>query len=230
MADEFPRSPKLLKGALAVYASHTPGTQPSLVIFQYNPAAIRRTLADRTPPPPTGNVGAAKEDVLRVLGPPVETISMTVELAAADQLEHPDENQTVAEHGLHPALATLELIMYPPERTVQRIEQQAQQGQVEVSPADLPLVLLVWGKSRVVPVDVTGFTVAEEAFDPRLNPIRARVDLTLKVLTYIELDGKSLGHDAFLAYQKQKENLAAQHRPGTDEAGIRELLPAARTT
>jgi hypothetical protein len=120
--------------------------------------------------------------------------------------------------------------MYPPERTVERIEQQAQQGQAEISPADLPLVLLVWGKSRVVPVDITGFTVAEEAFDPRLNPIRARVDLTLKVLTYIELDAKSLGRDAFLAYQKQKENLAREHRPGTDEAGIRELLPAARTS
>jgi hypothetical protein len=56
------------------------------------------------------------------------------------------------------------------------------------------------------------------------------VELTLKVLTYIELDPKSLGRDAFLAYQKQKENLARDHRPGTDEAGIRELLPAARTS
>jgi hypothetical protein len=223
----FARSPKVQKGALAVYPSQTPGTQASAVIvFQYNPEQVRRTLADRSPPAPSGKAGAAKQEALRVLGPPVETISLTVELDAADQLEHPDENQVVAEDGLYPALATLELLMYPPSRDAQRLEEEAKKGRVQVSPADLALVLLVWGRSRVMPVDLTSFSVTEEAFDPRLNPIRAKVELGLRVLTYVELPGASVGRDAFISYQKAKEQLAGRHQQSTSDVnGIRTLLP-----
>ncbi len=219
--------PQLLKGALAVYPTHTPGAQPSRIItFQYNPDALKRSLAHRAPPPPTGSsTGAAREDVLRVAGPPVETITLAVEMHAADQLAEPDDNTAVAEDGLHPALATLELLMYPPSVDAQHIEEQAQRGAVQVSPADLPLVLLVWGKSRVVPVKLTSFGISEEAFDTRLNPIFAKVDLGLQVLTYMEFPASSIGRDAFIAYQKQKESLARRHRPGSGESGIRNLLP-----
>ena len=123
----------------------------------------------------------------------------------ADQLEEPDDNGTVAEHGLHPALATLELLMYPPTSTRRRSIEQAARGQVQVSPADLPLVLLVWGKSRVVPVKLTSFAVSEDAFDTRLNPISAKVELGMQVLTYMEFTDSSVGRDAFIAYQKAKE-------------------------
>ena len=182
MPSESPLRPNLLKGALAVYPTHTPGSQPSaLIIFQFNPEAMKRTLAHRAAPAPNqGNSGAAKEDVLRVAGPPLETISITVDLHAADQLAEPDANTAVAENGLHPALATLELLMYPPTLNAQKIEEQAALGQVQVSPADLPLVLLIWGRSRVVPVKLTSFAISEDAFDTRLNPIAAKVELAVK--------------------------------------------------
>jgi hypothetical protein len=179
MPSESRLRPKLQKGALAVYPTHTPGSQPtSLIVFQFNPDTMKRTLAHRAPPAPNqANTGAAKEDVLRVAGPPLETITMTVDLHASDQLAEPDEHLAVAKHGLHPALATLELLMYPPTLNALAIEQQAAAGQVQISPADLPLVLLVWGKSRVVPVKLTSFAISEEAFDTRLNPIAAKVEL-----------------------------------------------------
>jgi hypothetical protein len=210
MAAESPLRPAVLKGALVVYPTHTPGSQPSSVIaFQFNPDAMKRTLAHRTPPaPPQGPTGAAKEDVLRVAGPPLETITMSVDMHAADQLNDPDASPAVAEHGLHPALATLELLMYPPTKNTQKVDQQAADGKVQVSTAELPLVLLMWGKSRVVPVKVTGFSVSEEAFDTRLNPIAAKVELSLQVLTDMDFTGDSIGRDAFVAYQKAKENLA----------------------
>ncbi|MFJ9406935.1 hypothetical protein [Streptomyces sp. NPDC101393] len=227
MPAEFPLRPTLQKGALAVYPTHTPGSQPTrLIVFQFNPDTMKRTLAHRAAPPPAaGTAGPAKEDVLRVAGPPVETIGMTVDMHAADQLAEPDRNAAVAEHGLHPALATLELLMYPPTLEAGKIEEQAARGQVQVSPADLPLILLVWGKSRVVPVKLTSFAVSEEGFDTRLNPIAAKVELAMQVLTYMEFTDSSLGRDAFIAYQKAKESLAAAHLPGSNLTGIRNLLP-----
>jgi hypothetical protein len=85
---------------------------------------------------------------------------------------------------------------------------------------------LVWGKSRVVPVKLTSFSIAEEAFDTRLNPIAAKVELGLQVLTYMEFSDSSIGRDAFIAYQKSKETLATQYMPGGDQTGIRNLLPS----
>jgi hypothetical protein len=228
MPSQSPLRPVLLKGALAVYPTHTPGSQPStIIVFQYNPESMKRTLANRAPPAPTeGKSGAAKEDVLRVAGPPLETINITVDLHAADQLEDPDapENAAVAANGLHPALATLELLMYPPTLDAMKIEQQAAQGTVQVSPADLPLVLLIWGRSRVVPVKLTSFAVSEDAYDTMLNPVSAKVELGLQVLTYMEFTDSSVGRDVFIAYQKSKESLAGQSSPGTMLTGIRNLL------
>jgi hypothetical protein len=226
MGSESPNSPRLFKGALAVYPSQTPGTQPKIIVFQYNPEQLRRTLAARTQPPDKGNAGAAREEALRVFGPPVETITMTVELSAADQLEDPGNNPTVVQNGLQPALSTLELLLYPSTDTAQAQQQQARNGKVQVTPSDLPLTLLVWGKSRVVPVLVTSFSVTEDAFDVNLNPIQAKVELGLKVLTYMELQGGSLGNDAFLSYQRQKETLAQLNQPQGDQNQIRGLLPA----
>ena len=92
MASEFPLSPKLLKGALVVYASQKPGPPPSVIVFQYNPEQLSRTLANRAAPPDPSNVGSAREDTLRVLGPPEETINLSIVLNAADQLEQPEQN------------------------------------------------------------------------------------------------------------------------------------------
>lgn len=223
-----PLRPLLLKGALAVYPEQTPGAQPAkVIVFQFNPDTMKRTLANRAPQQPTqGQSGAAREDVLRVAGPPVETINMTIELDAADQLEDPDSNTTVAENGLGPALATLELLMYPTTQLAQTIVQQAQQGSAQVSPPDVPLVLLVWGRSRVVPVKLTSFLISEEAFDTQLNPLVAKVELGLQVLTYMEFTDSSVGRDAFVAYQQAKESLAAKDTPSPAAIGIRTLLPS----
>src|SRR5215203_5110456 len=130
MPSDFPRSPKLLKGALVVYESQTPGPPPKVIAFQYNPEQLSRSLANRAAPREPSNVGGAREDVLRVLGPPVETVNLSVELDAADQLEEPHQNRPAVENGLHPVLATLELLLYPSTTRAQEIERLAQQGKV----------------------------------------------------------------------------------------------------
>lgn len=221
---DFPGSPQLYRGALALYETATATAKPDLVVFQYNPEQVRRTLASRTPADQEKGQ-AAREDVLRVAGPPVETISLSVELDAADQLDDPASNATTAEKGLHPALASLELMMYPASLDLEQLERQAEAGEVQVQPGDLPLTLLLWGRARVVPVTVTSFSITEEAFDPRLNPIRAKVELGLTVLTYLEFPGKSLGRHAFLTYQKRKEELAGEFSNSADRDRVRTYSP-----
>jgi hypothetical protein len=96
---------------------------------------------------------------------------------------------------------------------------------VQICPADLPFTMLVWGKSRVVPVRLQNFSVTEEAFDPALNPIQAKVELSMQVLTYMELKEDTAGFAAYIAYQSQKESLARMVRPGEAAGAIRGLIP-----
>ena len=71
-----------------------------------------------------------------------------------------------------------------------------------------PLVLFVWSKFRIVPVKVTDFSITEEAFDPSLNPIRAKVSLSLRVLSTDDLGFSSKAGSLFMAYLQTKEQLA----------------------
>lgn len=198
----------MIKGAIIAYNSQFLGRRPNVILFQYNPGEVSRSLENRTAPSDVRNVGAAKEEATRVLGPPVETISVTVELDAAEQLEHPLLHPHVARHGLHPALAALEMLLYPPPTQVHLNRALAQAGTVQYCPPEVPLALFVWGVSRVLPVRLSSFSVTEEAHDRNLNPIRARVELSMRVLTYMELKESSIGYQAYMATQVQKEVLA----------------------
>ncbi len=210
MASQFPRSPKLLKGALVAYQSQFLGPIPNIIVFQYNPEQLTRSLAYRQPTPDysSGNWGEAMEDIYRVQGPPSETINLSVELDAADQLERPLLNPHVVLFGLHPALAAMELLLYPTDSQILLNDNLMQEGEAGVSRADAPLVLFVWGVSRVLPIRLTNFSITEQAFDPKLNPIQAKIDLGMQVLTYMELKDSSLGRTAYMATQVQKEILA----------------------
>jgi len=163
--------------------------------------------------------------VLRVFGPPVETIQMSVVLSAIDQYQTALNEQRDFVDGLHPALAKLELLMYPPSASIQQASDRAADGAVQVTEASVPLTLLVWGESRVVPIMLTSFSVTEEAFDTKLNPIEAKIDIGLRVLTYVEFLSNNMGRDAFKAYHSTKEKLAAKYAHGFDEAPIRDLIP-----
>ncbi|MBE2266817.1 MAG: hypothetical protein IAE80_01210, partial [Anaerolinea sp.] len=204
----FPRSPRILRGSFSIYPDDSPGTQAQTINFQYNPGEIRRTLAHRRPQQQQGQNNTTPQDARLVAGPPTETISLSIELDAADQLEKPGDNRDTVESGLNLTLSALEMLMYPPTASYERIQQQAEQGRITVEPGNVPLVLLNWGDSRIVPVLITSFTINEQEFDNKLNPIRAKVDLALQVLTYLDLTAGSSGIDAFVSYQKEKERLA----------------------
>jgi hypothetical protein len=119
---------------------------------------------------------------------------MSVELDATDQIEAANEVTLVT--GLHPTLAALELLLYPRAEQLILGKALALVGSALVTPAETPLVILVWGPLRVVPVRVESISVTEEAFDQLLNPIRAKVDLDLRSLTEKELQAAGIVFEA----------------------------------
>jgi hypothetical protein len=217
-----PRTPRVQRGSLTIYNNDAPGTQPLTINFQYNPGEMRRTLAARRPRE-AAQPNAAPQDARLVAGPPIETLSISIDLDATEQLEKPNENQEIVDYGLHTALAALEMLMYPPSAQYEQNEQLADQGEIQVSPSNLALVLLNWGESRIAPVMITSFSITEQEFDVKLNPIRAKVDLGLQVLTYLDLRNSSTGVDAFVSYQKEKERLARRYYTGSTPAQTQNL-------
>ena len=79
---------------------------------------------------------------------------------------------------------------------------------IEVVPPVAPFTLFVWGPKRVLPVRISDFSIVEEAYDVNLNPIRAKVSLGLRVLSYNDLSVLHPGYHIFLAHQVVKEAMA----------------------
>jgi hypothetical protein len=80
---------------------------------------------------------------------------------------------------------------------------------LEVAPVQAPPTVLVWGAKRVVPVLVTSLSITEEAFDPKLHPIRAKVSFECKVLTSSDVRLNDRAGTLYLAHRQAMEQLAA---------------------
>jgi hypothetical protein len=175
-----------------------------VVVFQYNPDTLTRTIQPRA----IGGEPGDRLEVLRLTGPPHETLKFDAELDATDQLDDPDHNQPVASQGLLPALATLERLVTPPAADLLAIDALFDQGMLEVAPVQAPLCVLVWGVKRVVPVIVSSLTITEEAYDPSLQPIRVKASFECKVLTSSDLPLDHIGGSLYIAYRQGVEQLA----------------------
>jgi hypothetical protein len=206
-----PQSPRILKGGLVlldpVSFAITPG---GVIVMQYNPDTVTRTLKVKGV-----EEGGDRSEALRLTGPAVETIKLEVEIDATDQLENPQQNANTVQYGIAPQLAQLETLVYPTSLNLQNNYALSQQGTLEIMPLMAPLSLLVWSVTRIVPVRITEFSITEEAFDPRLNPLRAKVSLGLRVLSIDDLFFSDKGGSLYMAYQRQKESLARLSQPGS---------------
>ena len=204
----FPNSPRLLKGGLVLIDPDTSAVR-RVISLQYNPDSLSRTLQVQG----TGE-NASPSDVLRLKGPPVETIKLEAEIDATDQLEFPDQNPAAGDVGLHPQLAVLELLVHPGSTQLQANRALANAGMLEIIPVAMPLILFVWSKSRLMPVRLTDFSITEEAFDPNLNPIRAKVSLGMRVLSVTDLGFEHKGGTLFMSYLQTKEQLSTRSPGG----------------
>jgi hypothetical protein len=195
----FPGSPRLLKGAIVGVDPFNP--LASVVVFQYNPDTMTRRLEPRAV-----SAEGDRGEAYRLTGAPKETITLSVEIDATDQLEQ--ANPLATTMGIYPTLAALEMLLYPKSAVVIANTILSLIGTIEVIPVEAPMTLFVWGPQRVLPVRLTSLSITEEAHDPLLNPIRAKVELSLTVLSYQDLSVTSPGSALFLVHHIMKEVMA----------------------
>jgi hypothetical protein len=194
-------SPKLLKGAI-VSVDPNVGTALGTIPFQYNPEQVTRSLQ-----PQSVGDEPDRTEILRLKGPPIETIKCTVEIDATDLLAASDP--TTLQYGIQPQLAALELLVYPPSEVLNANEALSYVGTIEILPMESALTLFVWSATRVTPVRITDIDITEEAFDPQLNPIQAKVSLGMRVLNVNDVGFMTPAGALYMVYQVQKEALAA---------------------
>jgi hypothetical protein len=198
----FPNSPRLLKGGIVLIDPQSSAVR-RVITLQYNPDTLTRTLQVQSTA-----AGGDRSEALRITGPPAETIKLDAEIDATDQLEFPDQNSNAVQLGIFPQLAVLETIVYPTSAQLQSNNSLAQSGTLEIIPMESPLTLFVWSKTRIMPVRLTDFSITEEAFDPALNPIRAKVSLGMRVLSVNDLGFSHKGGNLFMSYLQRKEQHA----------------------
>jgi hypothetical protein len=185
MAD-FPGRPRVTKGALVVFATSAP-VPTQLIVFPLNPDNVSRRFDLGAGA--AGRAAAGTSETHTPATAPAETLTVSLELDATDDLEQPDQHPITVISGLLPVLSALEQLLYPSVLMTGLVKTLAAIGGSTITPATKPWIVFVWGLGRIVPVKVTGLTITEQAFDPRLNPISARAELQLTVLSSDELAG-----------------------------------------
>lgn len=204
----FPGSPKLIRSGLVLISPQS-GAVERIITMQYAPETLTRQLEAQTMQDEPN-----RSQPLRLSGPAVETIKFDAAIDATDQLEFPSQNNEVTSSGIFPTLSALESMLYPSTGQLEEQNAKASAGTFSIAAAQTSLALFVWSSHRIVPVRLTSLTVTEEFFDANLNPIRAKVSVSLRVLSVDDLGFGHRGSGLFMAYLQAKEQLAGKAAGG----------------
>jgi hypothetical protein len=222
MNDGFPKRPKILRGAFVEFGLSLP---PLIVVFQFNPVEVTRTRSLQFGVPRGLQAGqrwdslrefhTSQRDLIKVrdlqsVSVAEETIRFEIRLDASDDLDAGDE---VAElFGIAPRLATLELMVQPQEDNVISQALSSLLGKTRgfsfTKRSKPPLVLFIWGRKRVMPVNINGLAITETEYSTDLNPIRARVAVDLTVI-----EGRSVPQQYTNVMKEAMSALNLQHLP-----------------
>ena len=195
----YTQAPLLIKGAIITLNPLNPA---AVIIFQYNPAEMTRTLTPQRMKAETVPVGT-----MRLTGPPREKIEMSVNLNAVDQLEQASLGG--AGLGIYPQLSALEMLLYPARSLVLANAAKLALGVLEIVPPESPLTILVFGTKRVVPMQLVSYSATETMHTPDLVPVTATAKLGIEVLTYQDFQPTQPGYYLYLANQAVREAMAA---------------------
>lgn len=184
-----------LRGALVEFMPTGLIPIPNVIVFQYNPESMSHAWTQPEPAPAGPNQTTTNPSAVN--GNPGESFTFTLSLDAADSIADGAASAALAKvSGVYTRLAALEMLLYPSSATtggllgtVTAAISGAPGGGVarEVPANTVNTVLFVWGPGRIVPVRVTALTITEKLYDELLNPTKAEVQMTLRVLTDDEL-------------------------------------------
>ena len=208
MSDGFPNKPKILRGAFVEFGLSLP---PLFVVFQFNPVQLtrNRALTFTFPGAPSAATGpraaGAPPRTLRefhgdfsdlldlqkqqLVTVQEQTIGFDIRLDATDKL---NEGDTITEQfGIAPQISTLELMVHPKQESLIGAAVSALLSKPDgfsfTRGANPPLILFIFGRKRVLPVNINTMNITETEFSTDLNPIRATVAVNLTVI-----EGKSV--------------------------------------
>lgn len=200
----------LMRGMLMSFSDPTIGLGPTLVPFQYNPAEVTRTIKVNSSGTPGG-------PGLRVQTTPTESYTLKLELDGVDAIDKP----ITGVMGVQPLLAAIEAMLEPTGSpgavgAVGSALPGAVSSPTGGGPAgrpipapSLPLVVLAWSATRIVPVRIDSFTAQETGFNAALLPIQATVDLSLTVLRETDLTSDlKMANFVASAYQAARSAMA----------------------
>ncbi len=193
MPGGFKNKPKILRGAFVEYGLSIP---PLFVVFQFNPEQLTRNRSLTFSVPGESKQTARQDrlyhtekDLLKIqekhkVDVAEESISFDIRLDATDELN--EGNVIAREFGVGPRLSTLELMVHPKEDSLLGQALGAllgSSGGFSFSRgANPPLILFIWGRTRVLPVNINSLNITETQFDTMLNPVRATASVSLTVI------------------------------------------------
>lgn len=224
--------PHLLRGALVEYGTGLIGPIPNIVIFQFNPEALTRTL--NIPQRPSG---ANTREANQSGEVTIETISFKASFSAADELA---DNKVLARtFGVGPRLSALEKMVHPSAviagaigAAIDAIGSALGLGggggdtaaSQPIPREKYPKIIFIWGLTRVLPVTINSMRITEVQYDFLLNPIQADVEIELSVM-----DTDPCSDDAFAKGALMYSNLAKEAQAMANLANtagqIVELIP-----
>lgn len=124
-----------------------------------------------------------------------ETIQLDIRLDATDKMNEGDT--IVGQFGVLPQLATLELMVHPKSDSILGAALGSLLGSSggisRPRTANPPVILFMWGYTRIMPVNISSMSITETEFNTQLSPTRASVSVGLSVIE---------GNDPFYKYSK----------------------------
>jgi len=162
-------------------------------VFQYNPEKLLHTF----------NQNTTSQNTTPNQQTQGEFFSLTFELDSVD-FDDATHAQTASQFGIHPALAMLEAMMQPQKAGSQTVQ---------------PIVVFNWGAKRSVAVRIVNLCVEEQSFDAALNPTRATVNLTLRVLDAIEVSGSTGAKNVCETHRTTLASLVNVYKAQTGQSG-----------
>ncbi|HKP98435.1 MAG TPA: hypothetical protein VJ385_22080, partial [Fibrobacteria bacterium] len=200
------------------YSGQFLGPIPNIVVFQFNPEEIQRTL--RIPENHAGEPvdRARQQGNGQTSAPPVETFSLTLHFSAADDLGKGGAASAIPRvFGIGPQLAALEKMVYPAGPLTGILGAaldavgsalgggSAPAAENPVPMESLPRLLFIWGPTRVLPVAIQSMSITEKQYDALLNPIQAQVQIGLAVASLPASSTDVIGKGALTYTQVVKD-------------------------